>query len=589
MNNNKFLTFDALELRDKIIDKLNESQVFTDQNYAGSNLSSIIDIISLSFGTLLFYLSKTSSEAMFSDAQLYENMNRIVKILNYNPTGKSSQSVPFNMTASTNLTPGVYTIPRYSYVNVGGSTFTLVQDIGFTKTTTDIEYISDLNHNYLLKEGSMQEYPLYTAMGIENEIVYISTADDIAIDHFGIDVYVQKAGAAWEKYERVDDISLHLGSSSVCEIRYNSNKRYEIMFGDNINGKKLQKNDSVAIYFLKITPTSPSIGISALATKTLIPFNSDQFSTILSQTKFSFGTYLGSNLRYLELNNSYSSSPYSEEESVESIRNKAPKVFRGQHRLITSQDYEFFVKNNFSNILRDSKLSDNDTYIGTHLKYLYNIGLDKPQYENQILFNQIKFANSCNFNNVYIYCVPKNSQKYLISSQKEIILKEISKYKGIGTHIVPMDPEYIYFDFYLKNTSSDPSLYDISQSVLRIVKTEQARRSNASIKFDIVNIISSYFNQAVLGYDINTTQLATSILAVDGVKSLQTYRKDTDISINEISFLVWNSKYPDNDMNVRTQTVYIDDFKFPLLYSSEYLNNRIEIIDASLSIKSADF
>ena len=92
-----------------------------------------------------------------------------------------------------------------------------------------------------------------------------------------------------------------------------------------------------------------------------------------------------------------------------------------------------------------------------------------------------------------------------------------------------------------------------------------------------------------MGYDINTTQLATNILAVDGVKRLQTYRKDLDISINEISFLAWNSKYPSNDMNVLTQTVYMDDFKFPLLYSSGYLNDRIEIIDASLSIKSADF
>jgi len=83
INKDSYLTFDGKSIRDVIIDRLNKEGIFTDQNYQGSNLSAFIDVISYCFSTLLYYLNKTSSESMFSEAQLYENMNRIIKILNY--------------------------------------------------------------------------------------------------------------------------------------------------------------------------------------------------------------------------------------------------------------------------------------------------------------------------------------------------------------------------------------------------------------------------------------------------------------------------------------------------------------------------
>ena len=68
---NSYAAFDAMSLRSLIVERLNKQGVFTDQNYIGSNLASIIDIISYSFHTLMFYLNKTSTESMFTDCLLY--------------------------------------------------------------------------------------------------------------------------------------------------------------------------------------------------------------------------------------------------------------------------------------------------------------------------------------------------------------------------------------------------------------------------------------------------------------------------------------------------------------------------------------
>ena len=132
-----YVTFDALSLRQLIISRLNQQGIFTDQNFLGSNLASIIDIISYSYNTLLYYLNKTATESMFTEAQLLENINRIVKIIDYSPVGAQTSTLTFNCSANT-LTQGFYTIPRYSYLLINSIPYSFNEDIVFAKTQNTI-------------------------------------------------------------------------------------------------------------------------------------------------------------------------------------------------------------------------------------------------------------------------------------------------------------------------------------------------------------------------------------------------------------------------------------------------------------------
>ena len=82
---NAYTAFDATSLKRLMIERLNvpSNTVFTDQNFEGSNLNAIIDIVAYSYQTLLFYLNQTSSEAVFTEVQLYENINRIVNMKSF--------------------------------------------------------------------------------------------------------------------------------------------------------------------------------------------------------------------------------------------------------------------------------------------------------------------------------------------------------------------------------------------------------------------------------------------------------------------------------------------------------------------------
>jgi hypothetical protein len=187
--------------------------------------------------------------------------------------------------------------------------------------------------------------------------------------------------------------------------------------------------------------------------------------------------------------------------------------------------------------------------------------------------------------------VPKQDTLYLSANQKEFILNELNKYKTITSHVITMDPEYLFFDFYVKDPDITPSTKDVSNCKFRIFKTLNAQKSDAAIKFDVLNILLTAFDKKLikLGQTINTHQITTDILALDGVQSVQTYRLDTGVYVDEISFLVWNSKYPQNDIQTRTQTVQLESFMYPILHDAANLLDRLEVVNESKAIKVAEF
>lgn len=590
---NSYVAFDGTSIRDLIISRLNQGQVFTDQNYQGSNLSALIDVIGYSFSTLLYYLNKTSSESMFSEAQLYENMNRIVKLLNYNPIGRLGANVPFTMSANSSLGAGNYTIPRYSYVSVGGSQYAINQDISFTKYTNSAENVSNINDLNLVYQGAFQENPQYKALGIDNEILFVSLPANFYIDHFNIFVYVKPAATGvWEQWMSATDLFLYGSNDSVYEVRFNQNQNYEIKFGDNVNGRALKTGDIVQVYYLQIDPNSQGIAPKGLGDNIFVSFNTVTYNQILKDLNSSQNYLTTKQLSYVSVNNDYPSTVYTDAESVNSIKNNAPKAFRSQYRLVTVSDYLTYINTNYSNVIADVALVNNDNYLNGHLKYLYNIGLNEPQKENRILINQVDFANSCNFNNLYLYLVPNNSlQEYVTSPQKELIVNGISPYKTITSEIIPIDPVYIYLDFYVANPDIKPSPTDLINTGLIITKDPNSRRADSAILSDVQAVFNNTFNRKnnKLGQLINIYQLSTNILNIEGVTRVQTYRSDNNTYVEGVSLLFWNNTYPENDSHVHTQNITLEYFQYPIFNDITNIASRVTIIEPTGSIKAADF
>lgn len=587
INKDSYVAFDATSLRDLIVQRLNKELVFTDQNFVGSNISSIIEIISYSFSTLMYYLNKTSTESMFSEAQLYENINRIVKLLGYDPVGNQTASVSFNLSAQ-DIVVDNYIIPRYSYSLLGGVPYSFVRDASFTKSVDSVlEDFSDKVSKYRLYQGKFNEYPVYIASGADNELIFLTLSEETIVDHFNIDIYVRDDHTGvWSQWQRVDNLFSYGSRDEVFEIRFNENKNYEIKFGDNINGKKLNQYDAVSIFYLNSLAVAGEIGISDTSAF-LIKYNSPSYNTIIYNTISNYSNLITDNVyKNILIKNTVASTSFASYDSPDNIRSKAPKNYKTQNRLVTKQDYYSYVTSNFSNFISDVAVVNNNDYLESYIKYFLDIGVSSPQLESRALFNQLNFSNSSNFNNIYIVALPRTrNRSYLMPSQKEVIIESIEPLKTLTSEVVLIDPVYIAADIAVK-TNTTPSLGDIDSTSIVVEVKRYSKRSNDAIRNDIKTIFSSYFQKdnLKLGDTINLYQLYSDIINIEGVDRF--YCQSGDVIVEGISLIYWNPIYENDDVDITTQNLKLPYFKYMYLNNINQLINKITFKSISNTLQN---
>lgn len=594
LQKNAYTSFDASTLKDLILRRLTEDGKFTDQIFEGSNLNAVIDIISYSYHTLLFYLNQTSSESLFSEATLYENMNRIVKLIDYKPTGFKTSLLAFKATGSSNLATNLYTIPRYSYFVIDGINYSFNQDVSFAKTTDGIEDLVSLSENSLLYQGKYFEFPEQIAIGEDFETITLSIKDittgkPFYVDTDSVDVYVQDTNTnVFKKFEETNSL---FGETAVpvYEKRINENGFYELKFGDGIFGNKLKEGDKVHIFYLKSEGNQGEIASGKLDGKEINFYTSSLFQRI-KEDIYSDGTLTfltPAQVSEITFLNEVPSTQFKDKESVEEIEKNSPKIFASQDRLVVSDDFTNFVNKRFSNIVRGVSVVNNRNYINGYMSYFYNLGFNRPNDDPRFLLNQLKFSSSSEINNVYIFLVPKFNQydqanienNYLTTSQKNTIIDSMQDSKLVSLDLVPVDPIYQAFSIGLEKDNLEKiDTTMIDESFLVIEKNESSLISEQNIIQEVNNIFVNYFRNLTLGKPVSILTLKSSILSLPGVLNLKTRRVQSGNTVSEvdnISLLKFNPVYPDIDIEIISNEFATQYFQFPFLYNNTIKNQII--------------
>ena len=593
---NAYVAFDAVSLKEYIVNRLNENEKFTDQNFDGSNLAAIIDIIAYSYHVLLFYLNNTAAEANFDQATLYENMNKIVKLIGYKPAGKQTSIVPINTVAAATMPTGNYTIKKYSYFLAGGVQYNFLDDYSFNKTTSGVEKIKTLDDTVVLYQGAIKEYPDYSAQGEDFEVVPIVVKNIIDTDaekfiaDNTIDVHVKEVSSStYYEYKEVDSLYLSSSNDRVYERRLNENGFYEIKFGNGVFGKKLSEGDIVSVTYIQSDNRAGVISKNTINGNKLYVYDSVRQRQIFNDTfsnKDETSFINISNSSFITFNNSQNSTSLAEEETVEQIRLNAPKEFASQLRLVTESDYEAYVEKNLANVVNSVTVVNNDSYINEYIKYFYDICVD-PNKVNRVLINQINFADACDFNNINVFCVPKfvptsdgYYPPYLSESFKNLLVGTAGERKMVSNTVVPRDP--IYMAFGIGYTDSPTLSLDIlNNTYLYIVRKTNNKINKDTITARVGAVITAFFEPKnnKLGQQLSFSSLMNDILSIEGVKRAYTKNESTGSALETISFLSFNPVYETSDISIVNQDITLPYFKFPYLYSPFSISSRIKVID----------
>ena len=595
---NAYLSFDATSLKSLIIDRLNENETFTDQNFEGSNFSAFIDVVSYMYHVLLFQLNTTSNESTFNTATIYNNMSKLVSNIGYKPQGDQTSLLNISLTAR-DLTPNIYTVPRFSFVNVNGFIYTTLEDITFQKTSPFSEQVAVSNNT--LNQGSITEAS-FTSIGEPYETITLvdtftsqqavkatrSVNDQQFISDNSFSVFVKDVDTgAWSEWSETVSLFLESPTATTYEKKFNENGNYDFRFGNNSNGRQLNANDTVLIFYITSNNEIATASPGAITNNSFNFYSSADFNEI-SNSIYDENVNLinTTNTDEVLITNQFSSTPVKPAETVDQIRNNAPKIFSTQNRLVSKTDYETQINRNFNNITKDVKVLDNNDYTGQYLRYFNRIGLDKPNDDGRVLLSQVGFSTSTNFNNVYVFTVPSNQPvineqlpNFLNLSQKQIISNFCIDKKDVTHNVVVADPIFKAITFGVGSSAiqDDPDKLDdiINNSFIRLSVDQNIAASSSSIRSKVLNIFRKYFDLIQLGGNVETGNISRDILNIDGVISIDTVNGN-NVTPN-LSFIVWNPDYRLEDNLIQTQDYNLQDFEFAYFYEISNIPSKIAI------------
>lgn len=584
-----YALFNATDTKSFIIDQLNsgENPTIKDAGYLGSNMNHIIDALGVILQQILFNYNVNASEASFNSAALFESMAKIVSILNYKPYGKQTSMLPvrFVITIPEGTDFGQktqFTIPRFTTIHHTTS-YVLKNEIVTPISKNNREVWIDS----IMFQGDLQESPIYTAYGDEFETFvlndpYINKTEQFISDNFFV-VYVdENADGNWVEYTEINSIFEATQDMRVFEKKFTDGFDYEFKFGNGINGAKVPAGARVVIYYILSNGETSQISANIITAQEPTIYSSALYTEIY-QALHEINESDITNLSYITVSNTGPSTEISYQESVNSIRKNAPKIFSSQNRLFSLADYKTYIDKNFTQYIKDTYFMTNDEYVSSFLKYYYDLGYDAPQEDNRVNIAQVEFMTANNFNNIYCVLLPKVNTilsgiipNYLNTSIKHEITASTKPYQGIAHNLVILDPIYKACTFGSFNLDDNDFNEEQLQNKLVLVRNNLTKYSVSFIKDYCVSTIKDFFNKITLGGKLNVSELSELISAIPGVKEF--YIRDIyNTKESRLTFYVWNPLYSNNDNVITQQNVINEPFTYVFFYDLDNVGDLIEV------------
>ena len=327
-----FTNLDFEQVKTSLIEYLRSNSNFTDYDFEGSNLSTIIDLLAYNTYITSYNANMVANEVFIDSATLRENVVSLARNIGYLPKSRkaATSSVSFfvNTTniqpapASITLNRGTVATSQGSFAGVSGS-FCILDDI----TVPVVNNIATFNNVPVYEGTFLTKNFTYNAQNPFQKFIVPNAGVDTEL--MRVSVKASESSTASTKYALQDSLFYVGSDSKVFYLQEVEDERYELIFGDGIFGKKLEEGNYITVRYL-VTNGDAGNGLSNFAFNGRLTYVRDgQEYTISSGISL--------------LTTEFSSRGGSSIESVDSIKKYAPRIYASQNRAVTADDYETLI------------------------------------------------------------------------------------------------------------------------------------------------------------------------------------------------------------------------------------------------------
>ena len=439
---------DFEDIKEALKDYLRAQSDFTDYDFDGSVLSTIIDTLAYNTYYTAFNTNMVVNELFIDSATLRDNVVAIAKQLGYRPKSITSPTafVSFTVTYA-NPTSDTELYLKKGTGFIASFDNTIYQYVVLDDVKAQVVNDQAVFTNVVVREGNqiVNTFTVNTSLKSQRFIL-----DNTNIDTNTIRVRVFPTGGSFnEPYLVANNIIGIDGNSKIFFVEEIEDERYEIIFGDGVLGKKLENGARVEISYLR------TAGPESNGVKTFV------FSGVLENPDG-----VSPNAFDVAINSTVASSGGEELESTNKIRFNAPKAYGTQDRAVTAQDYAAIVRRAYP--------STSDILI------FGGEDQDPPQYGK-----------------VFIVLKP-NDASFLTSLTKQQITEEVKKFVVASVEPVIIDPSILFVEISSKifydSLITDQTAAEIRDKVIGSVQnylnTSDTEKFNGKFRYSkIVGVI----------------------------------------------------------------------------------------------------
>ena len=327
-----YTNLDFDQVKTTLKDYLKSNSNFTDYDFEGSNLSTILDVLAYNTYISSYNANMVANEVFIDTATLRENIVALARNIGYVPRSKKSSRATISFfvdTSNISPTPATITLHKGIVATTTGSfgnqskTFCILDDIS-VPVFNNIASFDDIS----IYEGTLLSSNFTYSTRIPNQ-KFILPNSGVDTSLISVTVKNNENSSASTKYSNQDSLFDIGGESKAYFLQEISDERYEIFFGDNIFGKALEEGNYITANYI-VSDGDSGNGISSF-----------QFSGRLTYTRNAQTYTVTSGISLLTTG--LTSSGGDTIESVESIRRYAPRIYAAQNRALTASDYETLI------------------------------------------------------------------------------------------------------------------------------------------------------------------------------------------------------------------------------------------------------
>lgn len=444
------LDFDSIKTNLKSF--LQQQDTFSDYDFDGSGLSVLLDILAYNTHYNAYYLNMVANESFMDTAVLRDSVVSLAKTLGYTPYSIKAPTATINFTAnSDSSSTGTLTVPRgFSFlseqIDNKSYNFVVLEDTLVTKSNS--QYVFS---NLDISEGQFVSYNFSHSATSNPKQVFTLPDSNIDTTTIKVSVIPNVSNTATSTYSKVSDV-LDVGpTSEVYFLQEGKNGQFQIYFGNDSVGKKLNDGATIAVSYLVTNGQSANKANNFVSSGTLV----DSLNEILDD----------------QLINSVSSaSGGASRETVDSIKFSAPNQFTTQNRLVTKKDYETFIVKELPSIEAISIWGGEDNV--------------------PIVYGK-----------VFVSLKPK-ANFFISETEKSRIIDDVLKPKGIiGVNVEIVDPDFTYL-LVTNVVKYDPRKTTLTAEALK----DAIRNSILSFNSNFLNTFDSTFTESKFSEAIDDTE-----------------------------------------------------------------------------------